>query len=102
MKTLKHLIYVLAVAMMMTSVAMAAATKKKKLKSPPPGMAVKPAVQTGAKLSTSMDFDELNVHGRYQSGDEGNATVEDEKVLKDLLDYRRDYKDRLKNSRAQR
>jgi len=65
-------------------------------------MVKKPAMQTGAKLSTDMHFDELGVHGRYQSGDEGYAVVEDEKALDDLLDYRKDYKDRLKKSRFQR
>lgn len=65
-------------------------------------MVKKPPMQTGAKLSTDMHFDELGVHGRYQSGDEGYAIVEDEKALDDLLDYRKDYKDRLKKSRFQR
>jgi opacity protein-like surface antigen len=62
----------------------------------------KAAAQTGAKLSTEMSFDELNVHGHYQAGDEGYATVENEKGLKDLLDYRQHYKDRLRYSRLQR
>jgi hypothetical protein len=61
-----------------------------------------PPMQTGAKLSTNMQFDELNVHGRYQAGDTGYATVEDEKPLDDLLDYRTEYKDRLRSSQIQK
>ncbi len=75
-----------------TTSAAAAASKSKKHK----------ALPEGTKLSTDMHFDELNVHGKYQAGDEGYATVEDDKQLNDLLDYRKDYKDRLSKSRFQR
>jgi mRNA-degrading endonuclease toxin of MazEF toxin-antitoxin module len=61
-----------------------------------------PPMQTGAKLSTNVQFDELSVHGRYQAGDTGYATVEDEKALDDLLDYRKEYKDRLRSSQTQK
>lgn len=56
----------------------------------------------GAKVSTDHQFDELSVHGHYQSAFEGVATVEDEKELVDLLDYRTHYKDRLAKSAMQR
>ena len=104
----KAIIYFLMLATT-SSAAMAATHSKKSAhakktaeRAIPQGMTKKPPMQTGAKLSTDMHFDELNVHGRYQAGDEGYAVVEDEKALDDLLDYRKDYKDRLKKSRLQR
>ncbi len=54
------------------------------------------------KLSTEHKFDELSVRGRYQSGFEGVVTVENEKKINDLLDYRTNYNDRINNSRAEK
>jgi maltose-binding protein MalE len=52
-----------------------------------------------ANVGTDFKFDDLTVHGQYQSANEGLVTVENDKELKNLLDYRTDYKDRLKSSR---
>lgn len=62
----------------------------------------RPESRLGAKLGTDFQFDEMSVRGRYQSAYEGVARVEDEKLLEDLLDYRRDYKDRLLKSVTQK
>lgn len=50
-------------------------------------------------VGTDFKFDGMTVHGQYQSANEGLVTVENEKELTNLLDYRTDYKDRLKSSR---
>ena len=50
-------------------------------------------------LGTDFKFDDLTVHGQYQSANEGLVTVENHKNLNNLLDYRTDYKDRLNASR---
>jgi hypothetical protein len=55
----------------------------------------------GAKLATDHTFDNLSVNGRYQSAFEGVATVENEKQLQDLLDYRTNYDDRIRHSQTQ-
>jgi hypothetical protein len=52
-----------------------------------------------ADVGTDFRFDDLTVHGQYQSANEGLVTVENDKDLNNLLDYRTDYKDRLKASR---
>ncbi len=52
----------------------------------------------GANLGTEHQFDNLSVHGRYQGPFQGVATVENEKEPVTLIDYRKDYKDRLKQS----
>ena len=51
------------------------------------------------EIGTDFKFDGMTVRGQYQSANEGLVTVENEKQLTDLLDYRTDYKDRLANSR---
>ena len=48
------------------------------------------------QLSTDLRFDPHSVHGSYQYGGEAIATVEDEKVLEDLLSPREHFKDRIK------
>ncbi len=54
---------------------------------------------TATDVGTDFKFDGMTVRGQYQSANEGLVTVENEKELSNLLDYRTDYKDRLKNSR---
>lgn len=54
--------------------------------------------QLGANLGTEFQFDNLSVHGRYQGPFQGVATVENEKDTMQLIDYRREYKDRLKQN----
>jgi flagellar basal body-associated protein FliL len=56
----------------------------------------------GAKLGTEFEFNDLSVRGRYQGAFESSVTVENEKQLEDLLDYRTEYKDRLVKSGMQR
>ena len=53
----------------------------------------------GARLSTDHSFSGLNVNGRYQSAHEGLATVENEKPILDILDYPKNYSDRIKTSK---
>jgi uncharacterized protein YdeI (BOF family) len=47
-------------------------------------------------LNTSFDFEDQIVQGKYQYPDEAVTTVENEKELKDLLEVRKDFKDRMK------
>lgn len=47
-----------------------------------------------SQLGTNFSFDAASVHGKYQMAGQGVATVEDEKVLDDLLGLRRQFKDR--------
>ena len=46
-------------------------------------------------LDTNFDFEDQLVQGKYQYPDEAVTTVEDEKLLKDLLEVRKDFKDRM-------
>ncbi len=46
-------------------------------------------------LGTNFYFNAVTVHGRYETPDESIVTVEDDKKLGDLLDYRTNYKNRL-------
>jgi len=55
----------------------------------------------GANVGTDFQFNDLTVRGRYQNGGEGIATIENEKQLDDLLDYRTEYKDRILKSAKQ-
>ncbi len=48
-----------------------------------------------ASLSTDIQFDSQNVHGRYSFSDEAGANVENEKQNFSLLEVPRDFKDRL-------
>lgn len=63
------------------------AARKEKKKSAP--------TQQQSALSTDIRFDASTVYGRYQFSDEALATVEDEKLLNNLLGVRMDFKDRL-------
>ncbi len=47
-----------------------------------------------SQLGTSFSFDAASVRGKYQMAGQGVASVEDEKVLDDLLGLRRSFKDR--------
>ncbi len=76
--------------------------KGKKAKAKAPHTTSGTATGLGAKLDTNFQFDELTVRGRYQGAAEGIATVEDEKQLADLIDYRVDFKDRLNKSVGQK
>jgi len=71
--------------MISLTVAVAAPTAKKK----------------NPKLETDVNFEDLTVRGKYQLADEANATVEDDKSLNDLLQPRKNFKDRL-NQTVQR
>ncbi|OFZ15943.1 MAG: hypothetical protein A2Z20_10845 [Bdellovibrionales bacterium RBG_16_40_8] len=57
--------------------------------------------QLGAELKTDFQFDDMSVHGRYNNGFEGVATIENEKKLHDLLGFRTNYRDRIIKSREQ-
>ncbi len=52
-----------------------------------------------SNLKTKVDFSGSNVTGKYQQSGEGLSIVEDEKLLKDLVQPRKQFKDRLKTSR---
>lgn len=57
---------------------------------------------TGAKLSTDFKLDGHMVRGKYQSPTQGLVTVENEKGIDDLLDYRKNFDDRIRRSKTQR
>lgn len=48
--------------------------------------------------STSHNFEDLLVQGKYHFSDEAVTTVEEDKVLDALIGVRSDFKDRLKSS----
>ncbi len=54
------------------------------------------------KYGTEFNFNDLLVRGEYAQPAEASATVEDEKILDDLLQVRKDFKDRLKQSSTKR
>jgi hypothetical protein len=47
-----------------------------------------------SQLSTSFSFDAASVRGKYQLAGQGIASVQDEKVMDDLLGIRKQFKDR--------
>ncbi len=55
-----------------------------------------------ASRSTDIRFNGTEVGGMYQSAGEALATVEKEKSLIDLIEPRREFKDRLRKSVTQR
>lgn len=57
------------------------------------------AEQLGVKLGTDFQFNPLSVGGKYQSPSEGLVVVENEKMIGDILDYRRSYSDRIEKTR---
>lgn len=48
--------------------------------------------------TTSHNFEDLLVQGKYHFSDEAVTTVEEDKVLDSLIGVRSDFKDRLKSS----
>jgi hypothetical protein len=56
----------------------------------------------GAKLSTDIHFDGVNVSGRRQSPFGASAVVENEKATPNLIDYRTNYADRIQRSKSGR
>ncbi|RYZ80380.1 MAG: hypothetical protein EOP06_25450 [Proteobacteria bacterium] len=48
--------------------------------------------------TTSHNFEDLLVQGKYHFSEEAVSTVEDDKVLDSLIGVRSDFKDRLKSS----
>ena len=62
----------------------------------------KPSPARQSSTKTEFHFDGSTIHGRYQSGEEALARVENEKIMNDLLGIRKDFKDRLKVQAEQR
>lgn len=85
--------------MQSVSAATARASKYKRVVETKKSARAKPN-HLGSKLETEFQFNNLSVHGRYQGAYQGVATVENEKEAIRLIDYRRDYKDRLRTSRG--
>jgi hypothetical protein len=52
------------------------------------------------KKSTDLNFEDLLIQGKYHFSDEAVTTVEQDKVLDGLLEVRKDFKDRIKQSTA--
>lgn len=55
-------------------------------------------VEPSAATTTSHNFEDLLVQGKYHFSDEAVTTVEEDKVLDALIGVRSDFKDRLKSS----
>jgi len=55
-----------------------------------------------SQLGTSFSFDAASVRGKYQMAGQGIATVEDEKVLDDLLGLRLHFRDREQQEASRR
>lgn len=66
-----------------------AAAKKEQIKKP-------------SDLRTDIRFNGTEVDGKYQSGGDAVATVENEKPLIEMIEPRREFKDRLRKSVTQR
>jgi hypothetical protein len=70
------------------------------------GAGAKPAQEKPTKkaseLRTDIRFSGTDVDGKYQVPGEALATVENEKSLMDLIEPRREFKDRLRKSVTQR
>jgi hypothetical protein len=54
------------------------------------------------QLGTDFSFEAASIHGKYQMAGQGVATVEDEKVLDDLLGLRLQFKDREQQEASRR
>jgi hypothetical protein len=54
------------------------------------------------KLSTSVDFDDRTVKGKYMFSTEAITTVENEKTLDDLIGVRKNFSDRIERSKSLR
>ena len=55
-----------------------------------------PAKSTKKKFSRDVNFSDHVVNGKYLNANEAVATIENEKILNDLLVPRKDFKDRLR------
>ncbi len=84
---MKSLILILS---LLSTVAMATPSKEKPLNSGLP--------EQHNSESTSHNFEDLLVQGKYHFSDEAVTTVEEDKVLDSLIGVRSDFKDRLKSS----
>lgn len=51
--------------------------------------------QPKANLKTEHNFSDLMINGKYQYPDEALVKVDDDKLLTDLIGYRKNFKDRL-------
>jgi hypothetical protein len=90
---MKSLIFILSlVSTLSTTVAFAAKDAKNKT----PDSAL--PTQEKSSESTSHNFEDLLVQGKYHFSDEAVTTVEEDKVLDSLIGVRSDFKDRLKSS----
>lgn len=58
--------------------------------------------KTKKKLSTSVDFNDRTVGGKYMYSTEAITTVEDDKSLDDLIGVRKNFKDRIERSESLR
>lgn len=90
------LVYLL---LLTSSVAFAAPTETQAAPAEAAKTAEVPPAKTGKK-STDLSFDDLLVQGKYHFSDEAVTTVEQDKVLDGLLEVRKDFKDRIKQSTA--
>jgi hypothetical protein len=95
---MKYIVLILIMSVVQLPSASFAKTAKMNKTSKSSSKKIKSSNRMGAKLGTQFDFDAMSVHGRYQTGFEGLSTVENEKALNDLLDYRTELKDRIKQS----
>lgn len=67
-----------------------------------PKSAGKPMIALRSNLSTDIHFDGVTVRGRRQSPFGASAVIESEKETPELIDYRRDYNDRIRRSASGR
>lgn len=86
---MKSLVFILS---LVGTVAFAAKDAKNKTPDSP-----LPAAQKSSE-TTSHNFEDLLVQGKYHFSDEAVTTVEEDKVLDSLIGVRSDFKDRLKSS----
>lgn len=56
------------------------------------------AKKNRSRQSKEVSFDEILVQGKHHFSDEAVVTVEQDKVLDALLEVRKDFKDRIKQS----
>jgi glucose-6-phosphate 1-dehydrogenase len=55
-------------------------------------------VRKNTKFKTELDFNDRAVKGQYQQPTSAAVTVENEKIIDDLLGVRKDFKDKMKES----
>lgn len=60
------------------------------------------SVAAKKKLSTSVDFNDRTVGGKYLYSTEAITTVENDKSLEDLIGVRKNFKDRLERAESLR